>query len=110
MAERPHPLRLRHRFPRSQEEGRALWERQRDNPNLIQFEVTRLGDFALLGLVELASDPHRFTAQMIAALGPEARGATYSYEAGLLVCDWAFHVVARRSLWVQILEPNTGVF
>lgn len=59
-----------------------------------------------VGTTALRIDSDVRTAEYVILLGAEGRGRGLATEATTLTLDYAFHVVALRTVWARVLEPN----
>ena len=77
-------------------------------PRFTIYDLTRTGEPVPVGTSALRIDHYVRTAEFIILLGADGRGRNLATEATRLTLDYAFTISALRSVWLKVLEPNTG--
>ncbi|ANY10881.1 acetyltransferase (plasmid) [Pseudonocardia sp. HH130630-07] len=77
-------------------------------PRFTIYDLTRPGGPVPVGTSALRIDHYVRTAEFIILLGAGGRGRGLAVEATRLTLDYAFTISALRSVWLKVLEPNTG--
>lgn len=77
-------------------------------PRFTIYDLTRPGAPVPVGTSALRIDHYVRTAEFIILLGEDGRGRNLAAEATRLTLNYAFTISALRSVWLKVLEPNTG--